>query len=79
MAKGGGAEGSFAASVIKKKASGAIFLMLARPESRVEMGKVRETLRGAVDFACWAECSWQGESHSRGVCAHFPALGKSII
>lgn len=45
-----------AVSVIKKKASGTIFLMLARPQGRVEMGKVRETLRGALDFAYWAHC-----------------------
>lgn len=68
-----------AVSVIKKKASGTVFLMSARPEDRVEMGKVRETLRGAVDFACWAGCSLQGGSHSREVCAQFPALGNGII
>lgn len=78
MSKDGKAEGSFAASVIKKT-SGMIFFMLARSESRVEMQRVRETLRGAADFACWAGCSFEGGSHSREMCAQFPALGKSTI
>lgn len=78
MAKDEEAEGSLAVSVIEKT-SEAIFLMLARPETRVEMERVRETLRSAVDFACWAGCSLWGGSYSREMCAQFPALGKSII
>lgn len=78
MAKDGEAEGSLAVCVIKMT-SEAIFLMLARPEASVEMGRVRETLRSALDFACWAGCSLWGGSYSREVCAQFPASGKSII
>jgi len=94
MAKNGEAEGFFAVSVAKKAAMGTIFLVLARHESNVEMGKLSETLSGAVGFG-WrlgAHCregvtsqvsfSVQGgysRHNSREMCAQVPALAKSMI
>lgn len=53
------AEGSFTVSGAKKKASEDMFLVFPRYENSVEMGKLNETLRGAVGFG------WQLGVHCR--------------